>query len=212
KGSIAIVYAGKPIEKLPGDNRPLQGIDFSSFDALHRIRAFLQRKALPVKKKPAPVHGADESEQTTEQQAREEAAERKAREEWVERHRADFVIENGLLVDYRGKGGDIVLPEGITSIGTYQDGENIYSIFRKIPSVKSIVLPSSMKEINIYAFGGCTSLQRVTIPNSVTSIGNWAFYECNSLTIRYRGKWLQWRKIEKGEGAIPKGVKVKFIK
>ena len=30
---------------------------------------------------------------------------------------SDFVIENGVLKEYKGKGGDIVIPEGVTEIG-----------------------------------------------------------------------------------------------
>ena len=29
----------------------------------------------------------------------------------------DFVIENGVLEKYTGPGGDVVIPEGVTSIG-----------------------------------------------------------------------------------------------
>ena len=29
----------------------------------------------------------------------------------------DFVIENGVLKEYQGQGGDVVIPEGVTSIG-----------------------------------------------------------------------------------------------
>ena len=30
---------------------------------------------------------------------------------------SDFVIENGVLKEYTGKGGDVVIPDGVTSIG-----------------------------------------------------------------------------------------------
>ena len=30
---------------------------------------------------------------------------------------SDFVIENGVLTNYIGKGGDVVISEGVTSIG-----------------------------------------------------------------------------------------------
>ena len=29
----------------------------------------------------------------------------------------DFVIENGVLKEYQGQGGDVVIPEGVTNIG-----------------------------------------------------------------------------------------------
>ena len=31
----------------------------------------------------------------------------------------DFVIENGVLTKYVGKGGDVVIPNGVTSIGEW---------------------------------------------------------------------------------------------
>ena len=30
---------------------------------------------------------------------------------------SDFVIENGVLKEYKGSGGNVVVPEGVTSIG-----------------------------------------------------------------------------------------------
>ena len=60
----------------------------------------------------------------------------------------DFVIENGVLVKYKGKHRDerrdVVIPKGVTSIG-------------------------------YLAFSWCESLTSVTIPDSVTSIGERAF-------------------------------------
>ena len=41
RGSMAIVYLGKPIEKLPGLKGKLQGVDYRQFDAMDRIRAFI---------------------------------------------------------------------------------------------------------------------------------------------------------------------------
>ena len=41
RGSMAIVYLGKPIEKLPGIKGKLQGVDYRQFDAMDRIRAFI---------------------------------------------------------------------------------------------------------------------------------------------------------------------------
>lgn len=31
----------------------------------------------------------------------------------------DFVIEDGVLKSYKGDGGDVVIPDGVTSIGDY---------------------------------------------------------------------------------------------
>ncbi len=46
---------------------------------------------------------------------------------------------------------------------------------------KNVVIPSSVTEINEYAFQNVTTLETVTIPNSVTYIGDYAFSECEKL-------------------------------
>ena len=46
----------------------------------------------------------------------------------------------------------------------------------------SFVIPNSVKEIGIYAFGYCRGMTSITIPNSVTNIGMEAFNSCRGLT------------------------------
>ena len=48
-------------------------------------------------------------------------------------------------------------------------------------SVKTIVLPPSLKNIQQYAFSGCESLQTINIPSTVNYIGEGAFKDCKSL-------------------------------
>lgn len=86
----------------------------------------------------------------------------------------DFKIESGVLKKYTGKGGDVVIPEGVTSIG-----ENAFKWCR---SLTSVVIPDSVTSIGTYAFYDCSSLTSVTIPDSVTSIGNGAFFLCGNLS------------------------------
>ena len=31
----------------------------------------------------------------------------------------DFIIRNGILKEYKGQGGDVVIPDGVTSIGDH---------------------------------------------------------------------------------------------
>ncbi len=77
-----------------------------------------------------------------------------------------FIIEDGVLTGYTGPGGDIVIPEGVTSIGNYAfEGSGL----------KSVVIPASVTSIGDYAFYECNSMTSVSIPKSVTSIGFSAF-------------------------------------
>lgn len=68
----------------------------------------------------------------------------------------------------------IILPNGITSIGTYA--------FAICPQLKNVEIPNTVTHIGAGAFYWCGSLTSITIPNSVTSIGNAAFSTCTSLT------------------------------
>lgn len=64
---------------------------------------------------------------------------------------------------------DLVIPEGTTEI----DLSHYIKGF-----IKSVKIPSSVKEIGAGAFQYCKSLQSITIPDSVTKIGKGAFFDC----------------------------------
>ena len=108
----------------------------------------------------------------------------------------DFVIENGVLKKYKGQGGDVVIPEGVTSIGAeaFSGCSSLASVvipkgvtsignwaFYDCSSLTSVVIPEGVTSIGIRAFCGCTSLTSIVIPEGVTYIGWEAFYGCSSL-------------------------------
>lgn len=73
-----------------------------------------------------------------------------------------------------GMGGDLMLPEGVTSI---KDGA-----FRGCSDLTRITLPVGVISIGSDTFSGCSGLTSVTLPEGVTSIGSSAFSNCSALT------------------------------
>ena len=249
RGSMAIVYLGKPIEKLPGLKGKLQGVDYRQFDAMDRIRAFIDSHDAEKQRKKAEREAAErearerkEAEERekiraaaeAERKAAEEAA--KARAEAAEKRAAemerrlkeleaaqnapknapenvskpaqtpagksplsDFEIEDGVLVKYLGKGGDVIIPDGVTEIGdeAFKDCENLVfvripdgvthidgSAFERCRQLGRVRVPDSLKSIGDRAFVGCNSLTGFTIPAGVKKIGENAFYGCKKLILR----------------------------
>lgn len=109
----------------------------------------------------------------------------------------DFIIEDGILVAYRGDQENVIVPDSVTSIGNeaFKYCDNLQSVilpnsvisignyaFYKCISLISVIIPDSIKSIGYCAFEFCRSLKSIVIPDSVTRIGNYAFYGCTSLT------------------------------
>ena len=88
---------------------------------------------------------------------------------------SDFIIENGVLKEYVGQGGDVVIPEGVTEIDAYVFYENRTAV--------SITLPEGVKTIGNNAFEKCKKLEKINLPQSLTEIGQYAFRLCKKLKI-----------------------------
>ncbi len=116
--------------------------------------------------------------------------------------KSEFVIADRTLVAYKGKGGDVVIPddEGITSIGAFafchynldnereveKDEDGYYDIdLKKDPlgnnTVTSVVIPDGVETISKYAFYNCKILRDVTLPESCETISEYAFAKCDVL-------------------------------
>ncbi len=112
--------------------------------------------------------------------------------------KSEFVIENRMLVAYKGLGGDVVIPddEGILYIGAYAfclyDTDRTVELTEedydanKIPNanttIKSVVVPDGVIDIQKYAFYNCSGLERVVLPDTVKFIREYAFAKDVSLT------------------------------
>ena len=81
---------------------------------------------------------------------------------------------DGGVSQFAGFENTIILLSNITSIGL--------RAFFQATSIKNIIIPDSVTNINNYTFAGCTGLTTITIPNSVISIGVSAFEDCDNLT------------------------------
>jgi hypothetical protein len=109
---------------------------------------------------------------------------------------SDFIIDNGILKKYRGPGGRVVIPPGVTVIGdeafsrctslthiTFPPGLMHIGeeAFYECRGLTDFMLPDGVVQIDDAAFYGCTKLTRLTIPDTVHSIGAQAFCACRNL-------------------------------
>ena len=97
-----------------------------------------------------------------------------------------FAIDGDVLTRYKGQNSIVIIPEGITSIGSYA--------FFDCKCIRSIVIPNGVTSIEEGAFYGCSSLESITISDSVKNIEKAAFCDCSSLesiTIPYKVKRIE---------------------
>ena len=104
------------------------------------------------------------------------------------------------ITEYKGKGGDVVIPSEIdgkkvTAIGEFAfEGSDLTSVtipdtvtsigweaFRYCGSLKSVTIPDSVTDFGWEAFKGCSSLKSVTLPDSVKTISTEMFMDCDIL-------------------------------
>lgn len=107
-----------------------------------------------------------------------------------------FEIEGATLKKYKGEGGRVEIPIGVTKIG--EDSfcncvslESVlisqtvtaigYGAFYGCANLQYINLHEGLISIGVNAFGCCESLKSIIIPKSVISVGAGAFARCKNL-------------------------------
>ena len=110
----------------------------------------------------------------------------------------DFFITKGVLDTYIGPGGDVVIPAGVTKIGSraFSDRASLTSVtipagvtvirestFYGCANLTSVTIPEGVKVISWGAFKDCANLTSVTIPGSVKEIGKYVFQGCRPALI-----------------------------
>lgn len=100
----------------------------------------------------------------------------------VDPNNTHFKSENGVLFNSSmdillqfpgGKAGVYIIPNTVTTIGTYA--------FYDCTKITYVNIPNSVTTIEDDAFCMVTALTSITIPSSVTSIGDFAFHGCTNL-------------------------------
>lgn len=87
----------------------------------------------------------------------------------------DFVIEDGVLKEYKGNASIVNVPEGVTSIAA-----NVFRIYDYTGQSNYFIeihLPQSVEKIGSRAFQYCYRLEKVTGTENVKEIGKKAFHE-----------------------------------
>jgi hypothetical protein len=72
----------------------------------------------------------------------------------------------------------------VTAIAKDAFANDVFTIDGKIyksHTIKKVILPTGIKEIENFAFNECIDLQEIIIPNTTTKIGKGAFMNCASL-------------------------------
>ena len=85
----------------------------------------------------------------------------------------DYTSSKPLWDSFKEKITNVIIEEGVTSIGSFA--------FQSCSSLTNVTIPSSVKTIGKQSFDECSSLTSITIPSGITSIGTYAFSECSTL-------------------------------
>lgn len=90
------------------------------------------------------------------------------------------IDEKGVLIGYKGKSKNLIIPENVTAIGS--------RAFEGRAEIESVTFTENIKAIGESAFCGCSNLKEAFLPESLETIGDSAFAGCKKLEIIYIGE------------------------
>jgi hypothetical protein len=107
-----------------------------------------------------------------------------------------FMIRKGILKKYTGPGGNVIIPEGITGIGSraFDNDQTLTGVvmpdsvelirkyaFNECGELSTVTFSSQLKRIDDHGFCRCCKLQQIVLPSSLESIGRGVFYGYNNI-------------------------------
>lgn len=96
---------------------------------------------------------------------------------WIEQWKGNagegsafLIVGDGILLAYRGQGGNVTIPDSVKTIGA--------EVFKGKTNINSVQIPGSVSVIGEGAFEDCLHLNEITIGNGVQQIRDRAFAGC----------------------------------
>ena len=82
---------------------------------------------------------------------------------------ADFLVYDGVLEEYVGAGGDVVIPAslGVTEIAA--------QAFYNNTDITSVVIPEGVEIVGYWSFRGCENIERIELPYSLEELAEHCF-------------------------------------
>ena len=117
----------------------------------------------------------------------------------------EFAVVNGILFEYQGDEGKVVIPDGVTGVAS--------SAFEGNRTITSVVIPEGVTALGQSAFNGCENLAEIDFPSTLRMIKPFCFKDtkwlneqmkkndlilAGSMVLEYHG--------DGGNVAIPDGV------
>ena len=106
---------------------------------------------------------------------------------------SDYIIDGETLVEYRGNGGDIVIPSGVKKIGAevFKQNNDIISVdlnevtevdYRAFFFCKNLkaVIAKNVKTVGDDSFRFCVHMKKITF-GAIERVGSYAFFGCSYL-------------------------------